>query len=71
MHNNNEMTPEDAERYFRNCIEKIREDRLNNPEAFSEREPGLYIGGIKMKAGDKLVYDNEGFQVIIRKGCFE
>ncbi len=71
MINEIDMTPEDAENYLRNWLKAIKEEMLNNPEAFSNREPGLYIGGMKMRAGDTLGYDNEGFQVIIRKGCFE
>ncbi len=71
MGNDIDMTPDDAENYPRNWMKAIKEEMLNNPEAFSQREPGLYIGGVKMKEGDKLSFDNEGFQVIIRKGCFE
>ena len=68
---NNEITPEQAGEFFLNCLKNILVNRQNNPEAFLTKEPGLYIGGMKVKKGDTIVNDNEGFPCIIRKGCCE
>jgi hypothetical protein len=71
MPHDNYITNEQAGDYLRNWIKKVKEEMKNNPEAFQTREPGLYIGGIKVKDGDKLIYDSEGLPFLIRKGCCE
>ena len=65
------MTPEEAKQYLLNWMKRVREEMINNPEAFHNREPGFYIGGQKLKEGDSIVNDNNGLPHIIRKGCCE
>ena len=69
--NQDKFTPEDAKEYLLNWMRRVKEELLNNPEAFQPKEPGFYIGGLKLREGDTIVNDNEGFPCIIRKGCCE
>jgi hypothetical protein len=65
------MTPEEATKYLLDWMKGCKEDYRNNPEAFQEKEPGFYIGGMKLNKGDKVITDSQGFPYIIRKGCCE
>ena len=70
----NDLTPEEAKQYLLNWMKACKQELLDNPETFQEGRfegPGLYIGGLKVREGDKIVTDNNGFPYIIRKGCCE
>jgi hypothetical protein len=67
----NEFSPDDAKEFLLNWIRRVKDELRNNPEAFPPKEPGLYISGVKVKPGDRIVCDQEGMPHIIRKGCFE
>lgn len=71
MNEYTDMTPDDARQYLINWMKKLRAELRDNPEAFQIREPGLYLGGMKLEEGDIIVNDNNGLPCIIRKGCFE
>ncbi len=60
-----------ATEYLLNWMHGIKMERLHNPEAFIERKPGFYIGGIRWEPGDSVVTDNHGLPHIIRAGCCE
>ena len=65
-----ENTPEGATKYLLNWMKKCKDEFRNNPEAFQIKEPGFYIGGMKLKPEDTVVNDkNNGLPYIIRKGC--
>ena len=65
-----EDTSEYAADYLLNWMKKCKEDFRNNPEAFQLKEPGIYIGGMKLLPGDTIVNDTiNGLPYIIRKGC--
>ena len=66
-----DMNPEKTKEYLHNWMKKCKEEIHNNPEAFYFREPGIYVGRVKLKNGDKIVKDNNGFPYIIRKHCCE
>ena len=70
----NNETPNDnksAAEYLLSWVKANRKERLLNPEAFINREPGFYIGGVKYKDGDTVVTDNHGLPYIIRAGYCE
>lgn len=71
MSNTPDNTPEGAKEYLLNWMKKCREQLRDNPEAFQLKEPGFYIGGMKLKPGDTIIKDKNGFPYIIRKGCCE
>ena len=65
-----ENTPEYATQYLLNWMKKCKEELRDNPEAFQLKEPGFYIGGMKLMPGDTIVNDKKnGLPYIIRKGC--
>ncbi len=70
---NNETPPdsESATEYLINWLKAVKAERLTNPEAFINREPGFYIGGVKYKDGDTVVTDNHSLPHIIRAGFCE
>ncbi len=70
----NDRIPNDnktATVYLLNWMKAVREERVNNPEAFINREPGIYIGGLKFMPADSIVTDNHGLPHIIGAGCCE
>jgi hypothetical protein len=60
-----------AKEYLLKWMESVKKERLHNPEAFIDREPGFYVGGLKVMPGDTFVTDNHGLPHIIRAGCCE
>ena len=71
-HFDDQIPNEQATEYLLNWIKNCKAQLRDNPEAFQEgrfEEPGLYIGGLKLREGDTVVNDNNGFPYIIRKGC--
>ncbi len=65
-----ENTPGYATQYLLNWMKKCKEEFRNNPKAFQIKEPGFYIGGMKLMSGDTVVNDKKnGLPFIIRKGC--
>ena len=46
-----------ATQYLLQWMEALKKERINNPEALIEREPGLYIGGQKLQSGDSIFTD--------------
>ncbi len=70
----NDRIPNDnktATTYLLNWMKVVREERVNNPEALTNREPGIYIGGLKLMPADSIVTDIHGLPHIIRAGCCE
>ena len=62
--------PDYGTRYLLNWMKKYKEEYRNNPEAFQIKEPGFYVGGMKLMPGDTVVNDKKnGLPYIIRKGC--
>lgn len=65
-----ENTREDATRYLLNRMKKCKQQFRDKPEAFQVKEPGFYIGGMKLMPGHTIVNDKiNGLPYIIRKGC--
>jgi len=60
-----------ATEYLLNWMKAVQEERVNNPEAFINRGPGIFIGGLIYMPGDTIVTDNHGLPHIIRAGCCE
>jgi hypothetical protein len=60
-----------ATEFLLKWTQAVRNERLHNPEAYIMGEPGLYIGGLKVRPEDTIVTDNHGLPQIIRADCCE
>jgi regulator of RNase E activity RraA len=49
-------------------MEQAKKEWIHNPEAFIPRDPGFYVGGVKLQPGDTIINDNHGLPIILRTG---
>lgn len=71
MREDNEFDDKSASKYILQWLERIKRDWIYNPEAFIKREPGLYVGGVKVLPGDTITNNNHGLPIVHRAGTFE
>jgi hypothetical protein len=71
MNDKSEFDDNSDTEYILRWIESIKREWIHNPEAFIKKEPGLYVGGVKVLPGDTFVTDNHGLPIVHRAGTCE